>query len=77
MTPLESALYGLGCLVVAAGLVASAYSSQAKWARGEYKHRAMAFRAPPYAPGQKRILVALLLIVVSIVLLAPYVSTFF
>jgi len=77
MSPLESALYGLGCLLAAAGLIAWAIRSQVKWARGEYKHRATAFRAPPYAPGQKRILAALLLIVVGAVLVSPYVASFF
>lgn len=76
MSPLESALYGLVCLAAAAGLVASACRSQTKWAPGEYKHRAIAFRVPPYAPGQKRILAALLLTVVGLTLLAPYVTSF-
>jgi hypothetical protein len=77
MTLIESALYGLMCLVAAAGLIAWAYRSQGKWARGDYEHRAMAFRVPPSAPGQKRILAALLLIVAGIVLVAPYVSGLF
>lgn len=77
MTPIESALYGFVCLVAAAGLIAWAYRSQVKWERDDYKHRAMAFRVPHSAPGQKRILAALLLIIVGVVLVAPYVSTFF
>jgi hypothetical protein len=77
MTPLESALYGLACLTAAFGLFAWAYVAQGRWQRGEGPQRVPhSFRTPPTAPGQKRIVLGLMLVVVGMTLVAPFVTSF-
>ena len=77
ISPFESALYGLACMAAAVGLFVWAYVAQGKWQRGEGPQRIPhSFHAPPVPPGQKRILLGFMLIVVGLTLVSPFVTSF-
>jgi hypothetical protein len=71
----ESAALGFAFIGAGLGLIAWAYRSQAAWVQGKGRPRATSFGIQPWAPGQKRIIAGLLLILFGAILAAPFIMS--